>query len=154
MKKSLRFFATLLFVIGCLCAGLGIISFFLNKTYVSEYNTTVRTGEKAQVEIIDKGISRSGNTSGHSTHYFHIPFLGTDGKRDFTMVYPTPAEFDSYAIGSTLMVAYSTHDPSEAFIIKTTEEISKLKRKPFYLFLCGLIMIVCARVFSKIATQP
>jgi hypothetical protein len=157
MKKSLRLFTTLLFVIGCLCAGVGTIAVFLGNTHISKYNAAVRTGEKVQVEIIDKGISRSGGGSsktGHSTHYFHIPFLGAEGERKVTMIYPTPEEFDSYTVGSLLMVAYSRDDPSEAFIIKSTEELSHIKRKPFSLIFFGVIMIACALVFSKIAKEP
>lgn len=150
MNKIVSALFPICVLIGLLIVGVGVMSVFLNFQYIQEIQQMNQDGQRISVVIADKGISRSGaGTSGHTTHYFHLNYLGDDAARDVTMVYPTTEEFEAHEKGDRVEVMYDPQDPSEAYLEKTPQQIQRLRLKPFMLIGFGLILTGLSVILGK-----
>jgi len=147
LKNLIEVVYKLLFVIGVLCIGVGIMGIFLGGGYVEEYLAAEKQGNQRQVEITAKGTARA---NGKSTDYLHIKYLGAPKKEKFTFISPTAEEFRSFDKGSIVTIVYDKKDLREAFIIKTPEQVMQLRRKPYLLAAFGLMMIIIAKILGKL----
>ncbi len=151
MKKNIAPALSIVFFIGILIVGVGMMSVYFNWDYISEYQRIETNGSQAEVKIIKKGTSRSGggSSSRNITYYFHLPYLGGTQLRDFTIVYPTPQEYDAFNKGALVTVVYDPEDPGEAYLVKTPDQLWALRSKSFKVIFFGLGLVVIAVFFSR-----
>lgn len=150
MKNFIEVVYKLMFVVGILCIGVGIMAVFLGGSYIDEYKELERSGEQAQVEILEKGTSRSAGNAKSSTDYFQIKYLGEQGKKQFSIIQATSEEFNSYDVGSIVTVVYDPKEPRMAEIIKTPEQLKRLKLKPYKIILFGVMLIAISKILGKV----
>ncbi len=120
MKNFVEIVCILLFVVGVLFVGVGIMGIFMND-YVNDCEELMRTGDQVQVEILEKVVSNSGGGSGSSNRheYFRVKYLGLSSDKEFTRIDTALKEFDTYEQGDMISIAYDSSDPDEAIIIKS-----------------------------------
>lgn len=150
MKNFIEAVYKLMFVAGVLCLVLGIMSIFLINGQVEKYKQLESSGEKIRVEILEKKTSRSPGNTISITNYFNIKYLGKPGKNKFSVIQAMPHEFKAYDAGSMVTVVYDPQEPRMAEIVKTPQQMKKIKQKPYKLLFFGLMLIVIARVLRKV----
>ncbi len=151
MKNFIEGVCVLMFVCGVLFIGVGIMGVFMNG-YVNECETLMSTGEQAQVEILEKGVVKSGGGSRSSNRheYFNIKYLGESKDKEFTRISAALKEFETYEEGDMVTVVYDLDDLSEAIIIKTPDQIKELKFKPFLIIFYGILMMFISWGLGKL----
>jgi len=152
MKKFIESMCILMFVVGVLLIGVGIMAIFLMNGYGNECEQLMSTGEQAQVEILEKGVSYSGggSRSSNRNEYFNIKYLGESKDKEFTRIAAALKEFETYEEGDMVTVFYDLDDLSEAIIAKSPEQIKELKTKPFFIMFYGIIIICISLGLGKI----
>ena len=151
MKNFIEIVCILLFVVGVLFVGVGIMGIFMNE-YVDTCEQLMLTGDQVQIEILEKVVSYSGGgSSSRNRHeYFRVKYLGLSDDKEFTRIDTALKEFDTYEQGDMISIAYDSSDPDEAIIIKSPEQLKELKFKPFFIVLMGVIMILISLGLGKL----
>jgi hypothetical protein len=150
VKNFIEILYKLVFVVGVLCVGVGIMSLYTIGGYVEKYSELLRSGQRIQVEVVEKGTSYSGGGSAtrHRNDYFKIDYLGEE-EQEYTFVYPDSAEFKAYEKGSIISVVYDPENADEAFIVRTENQLEKRKNLPYWIILSGLGMIIVGVLTGK-----